>query len=153
MIEKIEELQESKNCYIIDYLPMTMLGQEYFEIEKFFLKNYIKDFSKKIVNIVVKLIGYYDAQIYLTEYYKIQSLYPIGQNIRHQSLFKIAEIISYIIENDTSSVQVIFNTSPYFLISINGGFSIAVYNTSEEQRQLLNALVTQENLFFRPCSE
>lgn len=47
MIEKIEELQDSKNCYIIDYLPMTMLGQEYFEIEKFFLKNYIKDFSKK----------------------------------------------------------------------------------------------------------
>lgn len=99
------------------------------------------------------MIGYYDAQIYLTESYKIQSLYPIGQNIRNQSLFKIAEIISYIIENDTSSVQVIFNTSPYFLISINGGFSIAVYNTSEEQRQLLNALVTQENLFFRPCPE
>lgn len=150
MISQIEELQESNNCYIIDYLPTTMLGKQYFEIEKFFLKNYIHEFSKKIVNIVIKLIGYYDASIYLTESYKIQSLYPIEKNIRNKSLFEIAKIISHIIEEDISSVQIVFGTSPYALISIGGGFSVSIYNANEEQLQLLDALVTQENLFLRP---
>ena len=64
MFTLIDRLQEATDCYYIDFLPKKMNGSNYFEIEEFFYRTYIKDFSKKIVRIIVKILGYYPAQIY-----------------------------------------------------------------------------------------
>ena len=48
MFTLIDQLQETTDCYYIDFLPEKMNGSNYFEIEEFFYTTYIKDFSKKI---------------------------------------------------------------------------------------------------------
>jgi len=131
MFTLIDQLQETTDCYYIDFLPEKMNGSNYFEIEEFFYTTYIKDFSKKIVRIIVKILGYYPAQIYLTEFpdqsdNNFISLYPVGEDIRNIPLTELDKLISHVIINDVSSVQIIFGDAEKSLISINGGFSIAL---------------------------
>ena len=78
------------------------------EIEEFFYNTYIEDFSKKIVRIIVKILGYYPAQIYLTEFpdqsdNNFISLYPVGEDIRNIPLTELDKLISHVIINDVSS--------------------------------------------------
>ena len=86
MLTLIDWLLDNTDCYYIDFLPETMVSSDYFEIEEFFYDTYIKDFSKKIVRIIVKILGYYPAQIYLTEFpdkidNNFKSLYPVEEDI------------------------------------------------------------------------
>lgn len=154
MFTLIDQLQETTDCYYIDFLPKKMNGSNYFEIEEFFYNTYIEDFSKKIVRIIVKILGYYPAQIYLTEFpdqsdNNFISLYPVGEDIRNIPLTELDKLISHVIINDISSVQIIFGDAEKSLISINGGFSIDIYNISEKELKLFNILIEQENLFLR----
>ena len=152
MFTLIDQLQETTDCYYIDFLPKKMNGSNYFEIEEFFYHTYIKDFSKKIVRMVVKILGYYPAQIYLTEFpdhSNLKSLYPVWEDIRNISLTELDQIISHVITNDVSSVQILLGDAEKFLISINGGFSIDLYHIPEKELELLNMLIEQENLFLR----
>ena len=130
MFTLIDQLQETTDCYYIDFLPEKMNGSNYFEIEEFFYTTYIKDFSKKIVNNFI-------------------SLYPVGEDIRNIPLTELDKLISHVIINDVSSVQIIFGDAEKSLISINGGFSIDIYNISEKELKLFNILIEQENLFLR----
>lgn len=154
MLTLIDRLQENHDCYFIDFLPEKMNGAQYLEIEEFFLNNYLKDFSEKIVRIIVKIIGYYPAKIFLTEFPdeytdNFKYLYPVGRDISNKPIAELAEIITHIITNDISSVQVILGDTHNSLISVNGGFSVDIYNASEEQLKLFTALIEQENLFLR----
>lgn len=157
MLTLIDRLQKNHNCYFIDFLPEKMDGAQYLEIEEFFLNTYLKDFSEKIVRIVVKIIGYYPAQIFLTEFPDkstddFKYLYPVGKDIRNRPIAELAEIITHIITNDISSVQIILGdkrNNYNSLISVNGGFSVDIYNASGEQLKLFTALIEQENLFLR----
>ena len=65
----------------------------------------------------------------------------------------MAKIISYVIINDVSSVEIILGENEKSLISVNGGFSIDIYNISEERLKLFNTLIEQENLFLRKEGE
>ena len=117
-----------------------------------------KIFQKKIVRIIVKILGYYPAQIYLTEFpdkidNNFKSLYPVEEDIRNKPLKELAKIISYVIINDVSSVEIILGENEKSLISVKGGFSIDIYNISEERLKLFNTLIEQENLFLRKEGE
>lgn len=158
MLTLIDWLLDNTDCYYIDFLPETMISSDYFEIEEFFYDTYIKDFSKKIVRIIVKILGYYPAQIYLTEFpdkidNNFKSLYPVEEDIRNKPLKELAKIISYVIINDVSSVNIILGENEKSLISVKGGFSIDIYNISEERLKLFNTLIEQENLFLRKEGE
>ena len=132
-------------------MPCLVQNVQYFELEKYFLETYLEDFSKKISNIILKLIHYYSAQIYLTEApeeYNGKYVEFIGEDIRQKSLFQISDIIQYVITKDFSSVQVLLEDNS-FLISINGEFSVDIYNPSKENIKLIELLVQQEGLFLR----
>lgn len=151
MCDIIEQLQEKEDVYCIDFLPCVMLNEQYFDLEDYLLETYIEDFAKKISNIVLKLIHYYSAQIYLTEApeeYDGKYLEFIGEDIRQRSLQELADIIQYVITKDFSSIQILLEDAS-FLISINGEFSVDVYNPSEENVNFIRALVQQEGLFLR----
>lgn len=154
MLTLIDQLQETTDCYYIDFLPQKMKSSNYFEIEEFFYNTYIKDFSEKIVRIIVKILGYYPAQICLTEFPDksdddFKSLYPVGEDIRNKPLTELAKIISHVITNDVASIQIVLGDTKKSLISVNGGFSVDIYNMSEENLKLFNTLIEQENLFLR----
>lgn len=159
MFTLINQLQKSHSCYYIDFLPEKMDSSRYFEIEEFFLNTYLKDFSEKIIRIIVKIIGYYPSQICLTEFSDktcdtFKDLYPVGENIQNRSIKELSDIISYVIINDISSIQIILrDNNSNVLISINGGFSVDIYNASEELLKFLTILIEQENLFLRKESQ
>lgn len=154
MLKLIDELQKNTDCYYIDFLPQKMNSSDYFKIEEFFYNTYIKDFSKKIVRIIIKLLGYYPTQICLTEFpdktdNNFKSLYTVGEDIRNKPLAELDKLISYVITNDIASIQIILGDTEKSLISVNGGFSIDIYNISEEKLNLFTTLIEQENLFLK----
>lgn len=154
MLKLIDNLQSNSKCHFIDYLPVKMEEATYFEIEEYFLETYLHDFSERITRIVIKLIGYYPSKIYLTEFPeestdKFKNIYPVGENMRNKPLFELAKVITHIIQSDLSSVQIILGSNSYSVISINGGFSVDIYNATDEQLQLLEMLVMQESLFLK----
>lgn len=51
MLTLIDWLLDNTDCYYIDFLPETMISSDYFEIEEFFYDTYIKDFSKKLLEL------------------------------------------------------------------------------------------------------
>lgn len=150
----IDDLQMNGKCYFVDILPQIMDNKEFFKLEDYLISTYLDEFSKKISNIVIKLICYYNSKIYLIgsdsncDNNNLKSL--INQDIRNKTLFEIADIIKYVILNDKLSVQIIFAEIP-FLISINGAFSVDIYNIDIDIKcmNLIEALVNQENLFLK----
>lgn len=153
LLKKIEDIQkENTNYNYIDILPTKIDNDRYFDLEEYLIQVYMESFSEKISNIIIKLISYYDAEIYLTEFptdfddLKYKNL--LGKDIRCLSLLKIMEITKFVVQKDISSLQVYFINSP-FLISINGGFSVDIYGANDKELSLISQLVLQENLYLK----
>ncbi|SHH27039.1 hypothetical protein [Tepidibacter thalassicus] len=89
-------------------------------MEEYLLVNCLDDFSQKICRIIIKLITYYDAEIYLTEFPEEKSRLKF-----YECEYK------------------------NILVSIHGEFSVAIYGENEEVLKLVEKLVNQENLFLR----
>lgn len=151
-LKKIDELQTEIAPYYIDFLPKRVESTRYFDLEEYLLEKYLSDFSAKISKIIIELITYYNAEIFLTEFPDTQENIPYKElcykNIRNMSLTQIDEIIRFVIEKDLSSVQVYF-TNYQFVISINGEFSVDIYGAEKEQLSLISQLVNQENLYLK----
>ncbi len=60
---------------------------------------------------------------------------------------KLNNLIIDVIINDFSSIQILIGEDTHSLLSINGYFSVDIYNAADEELSLLNLLVNQENLF------
>jgi len=158
LTEIIESLHDDEEWYVIDYLPVTMVNPIYFDIEEYFMRTYLKNFAKKISRIIIKLIGYYPVQICLTEFPKkrkdpLKKLYPIEKNLWKMPFAELDKILTHVIINDISSVQIVFGNNPYSLISVTGGFSVTAFRFKDEQLNILERLVKQEGLFLRHIRE
>ena len=148
----INDLQENSDCHYIDVLPRRILGDDFFTLEEYLLETCLHDFANSISDIVIKLIHYYPAQIYLTELdadIEFEYATRIGKDLRFIPLLELSEIITYVILHDISSIQVVLGNEPYTIISINGHFSVDIYNASNECLELLKMLTQQEGLFLK----
>lgn len=148
----INDLQENSDCYYIDVLPKRIEGEDFFALEEYLLETCLHDFANSISGIVIKLIHYYPAQIYLTELdadVEFEYAALVGEDLRSIPLLKLSEIITHVILHDISSVQVVLGNEPYTIISINGHFSVDIYNASDECLELLKMLTQQEGFFLK----
>lgn len=154
LLAMIDHIQETSSCYYLDFLPQKMDSDRYFKLEEFLQQTYLNEFSKKIIRITVKIIGYYPTKICLTEFPKGQTI-PChiscdpGEEISDISMNDLSVLIDYIESTDRSSVQILFGNSFESLMSINGGFSIDFFNLTKEEYALLSALASQEGLFLK----
>lgn len=148
----INDLQENSDCHYIDVLPKRIAGDDFFALEEYLLETCLHDFAKSISGIVIKLIHYYPAQIYLTELdadVEFEYAARVGEDLRSIPLPELSEIITHVIQHDISSVQLVLGNEPYTIISINGHFSVDIYNASDECLDLLKMLTQQERLFLK----
>lgn len=148
----INDLQENSACHYIDVLPKRIAGDDFFALEEYLLETCLHDFAKSISGIVIKLIHYYPAQIYLTELdadVEFEYAARVGEDLRSIPLPELSEIITHVILRDISSVQIALGNEPYTIISINGHFSVDIYNASDECLDLLKMLTQQEGLFLK----
>lgn len=153
MYETIDLLQQTTDYYYIDYIPYNTDDPNFLELEEYFEKHYLSSFSEKITKIILKIIYYYPCKVYLTEPTKdipINSTLDFNSNIRHYSPSEFSKIIKQVILTDFSSLQILFST-PKFLISICGDFSVIIYGIkgNNEAINLLQQLTTQEGLFLK----
>ncbi len=149
ILERIDKLFESVECYVIDFLPEQMINVEFFELEKYFLENYLSDFSKKISYIIIKLIKYFSSEIYVIEY-EGESI--LSDNYADKGIKEIVNIIVKVIKrenNNHTCIQIILKGDNTFLININSEFSVSIYNLSNKDLSLITMLVQQEGLFLR----
>lgn len=147
---KIDELLESKSCYIIDVLPKKVNCDysRFSKLEAYLVENYIKEFARKISNIIIKLMYYFETEVYRLELIDGESI--ISHNYADKDLVYISNIIKEIVENFNNSwVQIICKGENTFLINLNGQFSVNLYNVSLLDLDLINMLVKQEGLFIR----
>lgn len=148
----IDKLQENEKCFSVDLFPQPIVSEEFYTLESFFLTYYLTDFSARISRIILKLIHYYEAEIYLTEFSEdsLEHEYSnwAGENLRKKPLEDLERVIRFVIEKDQSSVQVLFRKEN-FVVSINGEFSVSIFGLKDDQHPLISSLVTQENLFLR----
>lgn len=70
------------------------------------------------------------------------------EDIRNSTPDKLAYFINKIVTKDFSSMQILFS-EPQFLMSIAGGFSVTVYQPTNEVLQILKMLIAQEGVFLK----
>lgn len=151
MSKIIQSLQDLEEYYYIDFIPYETTDVHFLELEEYFETTYLPLFAEKVSRIALKLIYFYQCEIYLSESPKLVELehkFPFDINIRNSSPDKLAYIINKIVSIDSSSIQILFS-DPQFLMSINGGFSVGFYQLTDEVVQLLQKLVLQEGLFLK----
>ena len=147
----IESLQE-KECMIIDVFPKQIHKDIYFEVEKFYMKKYLKPFAKKMSRIIMQIMCYFDLEIYFTEFPEEQTngkyASLINTDLTSLKLNEINKIIHCVICDEISSLKIVIPDCS-FLISIDGGFQVSLYNISGEYLDLIRKIVEKENLYFR----
>ncbi|WP_313076168.1 hypothetical protein [Lacrimispora sp.] len=151
MYEMIDLFQESDDYYYIDFIPYEANDVTFLELEEYFERTYLRSFAKKITRIALKMIYRYPCEIIFTESTKIAKLkyeMPFYENIPNSTPDKLAYFINKIITKDFSSMQILFS-EPQFLLSISGGFSVAIYQPTDEVLQILKMLIGQEGLFLK----
>ena len=131
MYETIDLLQQTTDYYYRDYIPYNTDDPNFLELEEYFEKHYLSSFSE-------------------TKDIPINSTLDFNSNIRHYSPSEFSKIIKQVILTDFSSLQILFST-PKFLISICGDFSVTIYGIkgNNEAINLLQQLTTQEGLFLK----
>ena len=153
MYEIINLLQETEDYYFVDYIPYRVDAANFLELEEYFEENYLPLFAEKVARIILKMIYYYPCEVYLTKPTKKapeKMDLIFDANIRNYSPEKLAEIIRQVILTDFSTLQILF-TTPQFLVSVCGEFSVTIYGASgkKEAVNLLQQLILQEGLFLK----
>ncbi|MBQ5361059.1 MAG: hypothetical protein IIU47_08470 [Lachnospiraceae bacterium] len=154
-IDRIEELQDLGEVWVIDYLPRRMKGKDFFELEEVLRDRYLEEFSDKIVRILLKLLCYLPCEVYLTElprdYEGALKEIPAETDLRSMPLAALADLIALVIREDVSSVQILAGECPCFNLSVNGEFSVDLHGLARDMEEwdLVDALVRQEGLFLR----
>ncbi len=147
----IEKLQQLEKYHYIDYIPFEVENKEYLELENFLEKTFIKDFAKKVSNIILKLIYYLDCEIYLLNSENFRELdydIPFDTNIRGRNVEELSYIIQQVVIRDVTSLQIYFNTAN-FLVSIDGGFLVSIYNLPFNLSMTLKKIIEQEGLVLK----
>lgn len=151
MYEMIDLFQESDDYYYIDFIPYEATEEKFLELERYFERTYLRTFAKKMTRIALKMIYRYPCEIIFTESaipVKLKYEMPFYEDIRNSTPEKLAYFINKIVTKDFSSMQILFS-EPQFLMSIAGGFSVTVYQPTNEVLQILKMLIAQEGLFLK----
>lgn len=151
---KIVDNMSTDEGFVIDLFPEPIHHDKFDELEEYFLENYLQEFAEKISRIIIKLIHYYDAFIYLTEFpiampkTKYHSM--TFQDLRSLPLTQIVEIIQFVVTQGKTSLGLLFPDMPFF-IEVRGldEFSVSVYGLQQGNKEFctLKMLVEQEGLF------
>lgn len=137
-----DELTESlleKICYVIDIFPNQMADyEEYSKIEEYYLQEKeLNQFAEKIVNIVIKIQGYHEFEIYFGRWKC--DVWPKD----------LAEMVRRTIRSKDGFLNML-SKKDNMLLSIHGQtLHMEVYNPTLAAIANLSMLASSEGLFMR----
>ncbi|MBP3628604.1 MAG: hypothetical protein J6I95_03960 [Anaerotignum sp.] len=136
--EKTESLLE-KICYVIDILPSQMADFGRFaEIEEYYLQEKeLALFAEKIVNIVIKIQGYHEFEIFCENWQ-----HNVGPE-------KLAEMVKMTIHSKNGFLNMLCKKDN-MLLSVHGQtLHMDIYNPTLAAIANLSMLASSEGLFMR----
>jgi len=155
MLEAIESLHERSTYYYIDYIPHNPESPAYLELEEYYDKTYLHTFADKISRVMLQLMWQYPCRVCLGEAAKqigkYNEILPFT-DIRHYSPEQLADIIKTVIVEDFNQLSILF-FDVKALISIDGGFQVVLYHTSEDMVAFVKQLCQAEGLFLKYKAE
>ena len=151
LLEQIEALQ-NKPYGVIDIFPETISAENqpiYQAVEQYFLRtSLLPRFAESIVTIILRLVCYERAEIFITEAPENHWLTPYSNKwLSGEPIEILAAVFKHIVTKDVSSAQILL-IDANCLISLDGGFTVSVYQPNEQLEQYLLPLVQAEGLFY-----
>ena len=128
MMERIEELLQ-KPFWIIDILPEQVKKDgpgQYFEVEKFFLKD--KDLRKKQLNVILKLNCYYDIRVWID-----------SEPVENPSPNKLKELVG--------KTHLNIEVGEAFIMVDDADTHMAIFNAEGRLLEMVKQLVAAEGMF------
>lgn len=149
-MNKIEKLLYKDYCHIISPFYFIYNSDMFDELEKYMIKNYNDIYLQKIKVIIFRIITFYEnVEISLSEF-PVEGNFKYREyelkNIEIKSYKKIDEIITYIVKNDITKINIFFKKEN-MLFHIGGYFSFYVFGEDEEFLNFLKIHVQSEGLF------
>lgn len=154
ILAKDDEENEGK-WYYLDFFPVTFqAGNDKFdEFESFIQEKYYKSFSKKLSFIILGLVSYYDAEIYL---YDVDYGDDWLNSLRHQDLLSqleyqdLSKLIKRFCVNETLGLKIALQDHDNLaLMLFEGGLRLSFYNLTDEQKRVVEDLVRSQGFFFK----
>lgn len=150
---------EDDEVYGVDFLPYTSYSDDFYEIEDYFLENYLREYTQKIIYIFLKLSLYYDTKVYISEpcsemrfakkfkKFRKHTADKLCSNIKEfSSIQEIVNLIRYSRKGNIS-LEILFNDE--FLFSLGSEFNVAFYNIPADKLEMVEKIVSAEGLFLR----
>jgi len=137
--DEITESLLEKICYVIDILPSQITDYEkYSEIEEYYLQEKeLEQFAEKIVNIVIKIQGYHEFEIFYGTW---------QHNVVPE---KLAEMVRKTIRSKNGFLNML-SKQDGMLLSVHGQtLYMEVYNPTLAAIANLSMLASSEGLFMR----
>ena len=137
--DEITESLLEKICYVIDILPSQMADYEkYSEIEAYYLQEKeLEQFVEKIVNIVIKIQGYHEFEIFCGTW---------QHNVVSE---KLADMVRKTIRSKNGFLNML-SKKDNMLLSVRGQtLYMEVYNPTLTAIATLSMLASSEGLFMR----
>lgn len=137
--DEITESLLEKICYVIDILPSQMADYEkYSEIEEYYLQEKeLEQFAEKIVNIVIKIQGYHEFEIFC------------GTWQHNVVTVELAEMVRKTIRSKNGFLNML-SKQDNMLLSVHGQtLYMEVYNPTLAAIANLSMLASSEGLFMR----
>ena len=141
--------------YLMDIFPEQVPegSVRYFAVERFLMKGKtLQRYAERVGIIVLKLLCYEDADIYLAGTDHDAWFEPYEDvNLAEVTVEQLATIMKAVITRDCGSLLVLFAQSGA-LISIDGGFQTAVYGLDRHMGRRIALMAQAEGMFFRAGS-
>ena len=149
MRDIIEKLVETYPYYVVE--PFNKVYDEksnFFELEDYYLENYLEVFAEKITFIVLRILASHNAYIQLTELAEdVKYSYPTLEDLSDLSYNDLSKIIKDCINCKASALDILFYEEN-ILIYISSQFRVTVFGKNENLLKDIEELVTREGLFF-----
>ena len=149
MNDIIEKLVETYPYYVVT--PFNKVYDEksnFFELEDYFLENYLEVFAEKIIFIVLRILASHNAYIQLTELpVDVKYSYPTLEDLSDLSYNDLSKIIKDCINCKASAIDILFYEEN-ILIYISSQFDVVVFGKNENLLKDIEEIVTREGLFF-----
>ena len=137
-----DELTESlleKICYVIDILPNQIADfEKYSEIEEYYLQEKeLELFADKIVNIVIKIQGYHEFEIFCETWH--HRVVPV----------ELAEMVRKTVRSKNGFLNMLSKKDNMLLSVYGQTLHMAIYNPTLAAIANLSMLASAEGLFMR----
>ena len=148
-VSKIDEILEKENYWCVDCFPERIEDWDKFRrIESYLLKPALKRrYINKVINIVFKIVPYFDAILYIGDTYKRRCRKYEGIcGVNSMKPQKLKRILRMLMKNE-ETVTILLE--PDEIVMYIDLYNTAVYVNEKQNMSLLEDVVKSEGLFLR----